>query len=133
MAIIHLVLFGFGPEVKPEMVREVCCLTEFLSLALRSLISSQVCKQMLGLKEECVHPTKSTRYIKTSMGGRDNSPENRQVDGPVFSSWPVIQSLWTYAKSTMHRTARLMPLLWSLRMRQIEITMSRKTRHISSL
>jgi hypothetical protein len=80
-----------------------------ISRADSRLIPSQVCKQMLGLKEKCMHPTKNTEYIKTSIGGRDNSPENLQVHGFIFFSG-TIRSLGTSAESTGHSTELLMPL-----------------------
>ncbi|PHH85861.1 hypothetical protein CDD83_11079 [Cordyceps sp. RAO-2017] len=38
----------------------------------------QVCAEMLGLKEACVHPATAAPYIRASAGGRDNSIEGLQ-------------------------------------------------------
>jgi len=38
----------------------------------------QICRRMLDLKENCVHPTTNKPYIK-SMGGTDTSSEQLQV------------------------------------------------------
>jgi hypothetical protein len=40
---------------------------------------SQVCDEMLALKDNCVHPETKQPYVKTGRGGKDNSPEGRQV------------------------------------------------------
>lgn len=34
---------------------------------------------MLALKDKCIHPTTKESYLKSLVGGRDNSPEGRQV------------------------------------------------------
>ena len=34
---------------------------------------------MLNLRTQCIHPTSQEPYIRTSSGGRDNSPEGQQV------------------------------------------------------
>lgn len=39
----------------------------------------QVCRRMLALKDNCIHPTSQKPYIKSGIGGRDNSPEGVQV------------------------------------------------------
>ncbi|EKG17969.1 Dimeric alpha-beta barrel [Macrophomina phaseolina MS6] len=59
MPIIHVVQFGFKPEVSKERVDEVC-------------------RRMLALKDTCIHPTTQKPYIKSGIGGRDNSPEGAQ-------------------------------------------------------
>lgn len=35
----------------------------------------QICDSMLALKDNCIHPTSSKPYIKSAVGGVDNSPE----------------------------------------------------------
>lgn len=37
---------------------------------------------MLALKDNCVHPETKQPYVKTGKGGKDNSPEGRQVSPP---------------------------------------------------
>lgn len=34
---------------------------------------------MLALKDNCIHPETKKPYIKTGQGGKDNSPEGKQV------------------------------------------------------
>jgi hypothetical protein len=40
---------------------------------------SQVCKQMLSLKDRCMSATTNKPYVKSIVGGLDNSPEGNQV------------------------------------------------------
>ncbi|RDW78071.1 stress responsive A barrel protein [Coleophoma crateriformis] len=56
MGIIHIVMFAFKPEAQAEEIQDVCA-------------------RMLALKENCIHPTTSKQYIKSGVGGKDNSPE----------------------------------------------------------
>lgn len=37
---------------------------------------------MLALKTNCVHPETKKAYIKSSIGGKENSEEGRQVSEP---------------------------------------------------
>ncbi|KAK8165686.1 hypothetical protein BKA80DRAFT_271963 [Phyllosticta citrichinensis] len=60
MAIIHVVQFGFKPEVPKEQIDEVC-------------------RRVLALKDECIHPTTKKPYIKSFIGGIDKSEEGLQV------------------------------------------------------
>lgn len=50
---------------------------------------------MLALKDNCLHPTTSEPYVKTAVGGKDNSPEGAQVT-PSLSVSPSLPSfmLW---------------------------------------
>ena len=34
---------------------------------------------MLGLKDQCIHPTSQKPYIKSFSGGKNNSPEGHSV------------------------------------------------------
>jgi hypothetical protein len=34
---------------------------------------------MLGLKDQCIHPTSQKQYIKSFSGGKNNSPEGHSV------------------------------------------------------
>ncbi|TVY45185.1 hypothetical protein LSUB1_G001020, partial [Lachnellula subtilissima] len=55
--IVHIVMFEFKEEVSPEAVKDVC-------------------DRLLALKDQCVHPTTNTPYLKSGMGGKQNSPED---------------------------------------------------------
>jgi hypothetical protein len=44
-----------------------------------SFLAQKVCDRMLGLKENCIHPTSQKLYIKSCIGGIDNSIEGIQV------------------------------------------------------
>ncbi|KAJ5832502.1 hypothetical protein N7474_000813 [Penicillium riverlandense] len=59
MSITHIVLFQFKESVSAEVVNDVC-------------------RRMLGLKDNCIHPSSQKPYIKSSSGGRDNSIEGAQ-------------------------------------------------------
>ncbi|KAI9764315.1 MAG: hypothetical protein M1840_008533 [Geoglossum simile] len=59
MAVVHIVLFQFKPDVTLEVMQDVC-------------------QRMLDLKDKCIHPTTNKPYIKSSTGGRDCSPEGLQ-------------------------------------------------------
>ncbi|KAL8702961.1 MAG: hypothetical protein Q9201_003865 [Fulgogasparrea decipioides] len=59
MTVIHTVLFEFKPEVEAMTVHNMC-------------------RRMLSLKDECLHPTTNKPYIKSCVGGKDNSPEGLQ-------------------------------------------------------
>ena len=34
---------------------------------------------MLALKDQCLHPTSKTPYVKSGVGGKQNSPEGKTV------------------------------------------------------
>ncbi|KAJ4387603.1 hypothetical protein N0V93_008199 [Gnomoniopsis smithogilvyi] len=57
MGIFHVVMFGVDPSAQAADVQNLC-------------------DQMLALKDKCVHPETKKPYIKTAMGGKENSPEN---------------------------------------------------------
>jgi len=59
MGVTHIVLFQFKPGVTAESIKDVCA-------------------RMLALKDNCIHPTSQKPYIKSSMGGTDNSLEGIQ-------------------------------------------------------
>jgi hypothetical protein len=40
---------------------------------------------MLELKDQCLHPTSKTPYVKSGIGGKQNSPEGKTVSSPLFS------------------------------------------------
>ncbi|EUC39037.1 hypothetical protein COCVIDRAFT_35306 [Bipolaris victoriae FI3] len=56
MTIIHVVLFEWKPTASSDQI-------------------SEACKQMLALKDKCIHPTSQKPYIKSFSGGKNNSPE----------------------------------------------------------
>lgn len=58
MAIIHIVLFQFKPELGASTVDDAC-------------------QRMLALKTKCVRPDTGKSYIKSLEGGKNNSPEGR--------------------------------------------------------
>jgi hypothetical protein len=60
MPIVHIVLFEFKPSTGSKLIHDVC-------------------RQMLALKQNCIHPTTKQPYILDCTGGRDNSPEGHQV------------------------------------------------------
>ncbi|KAK5010361.1 hypothetical protein LTR60_004983 [Cryomyces antarcticus] len=59
MPIVHIVLFEFKPTTTYEQVKGVC-------------------RNMLALKDKCMHPTTNKPYVKSYGGGRDTSPEGHQ-------------------------------------------------------
>ncbi|KAI1160191.1 stress responsive A/B barrel domain-containing protein [Nemania serpens] len=59
MPVNHLVLFQFKADASAEEVE-------------------QAYLRMLSLKDNCLHPTTQTPYIKSLTGGTDNSPEGLQ-------------------------------------------------------
>ncbi|KAK2743442.1 hypothetical protein FQN57_004907 [Myotisia sp. PD_48] len=60
MSVTHIVLFQFKPGVGAEAIKDVST-------------------RMLGLKENCLHPTSQKPYIISSSGGVDHSIENLQT------------------------------------------------------
>ncbi|KAE9371885.1 stress responsive A/B barrel domain protein [Stipitochalara longipes BDJ] len=56
MSIVHVVMFEFKGEATAEEITDVC-------------------SRMLALKDQCLHPTSKTPYIKSGIGGKQNSPE----------------------------------------------------------
>lgn len=59
MTIIHIVQLGFHALATDEMIQGVC-------------------NGLLALKQDCIHPTTRQPYIKSAVGGRENSPEGLQ-------------------------------------------------------
>lgn len=59
MAIIHVVMFAFKPQATAAEVQDVC-------------------DRMLALKTNCVHPETGKNYIKSAVGGKENSSEGLQ-------------------------------------------------------
>ena len=85
MAIVHVVLFRFKADAKPEDVKAVRISNYATSNGLmghpiysdRAIL--QACERFLALKGGCVHPTSNSPYILSLKGGKDNSPEGLQV------------------------------------------------------
>ncbi|KAL9535688.1 hypothetical protein SMMN14_00047 [Sphaerulina musiva] len=59
MPIVHIVLFEFKPTTTHAQVEDVCT-------------------RMLALQEKCLHPKTNQKYVVSSTGGRDTSPEGLQ-------------------------------------------------------
>jgi hypothetical protein len=77
MAIVHIVLFEFKTTTNEEQVQDVrTCIVHLLT---QYLIYAQACQRMLALREKCVHPTSQKPYVKSSSGGKNNSPEGHAV------------------------------------------------------
>ncbi|OJD35616.1 stress responsive a b barrel domain-containing protein [Diplodia corticola] len=56
MSIVHIVQFGFKPNVPEDKIADIC-------------------HQLVSLKDKCIHPTSQKPYIKSAIGGRNDSPE----------------------------------------------------------
>ena len=76
MPVIHIVLFEWKPAASPEQISEV---QSVLSCNDRMADSIQACTRMLGLKDNCIHPTSQKPYIKSFSGGKNTSPEGKSV------------------------------------------------------
>ncbi|KAL5339820.1 hypothetical protein BJX70DRAFT_362584 [Aspergillus crustosus] len=59
MAITHIVLFQVKASLSAEVIQDFS-------------------NRMIGLKDNCIHPTSQKPYIVSSSGGVDNSPEGIQ-------------------------------------------------------
>jgi len=80
MGVVHIVLFEFKPTASREQVRDVSLPTgAAFEMGLYLTCLHQACERMLELREKCLHPTTNKPYVKSSVGGRDNSPEGHQV------------------------------------------------------
>lgn len=122
MSIVHIVLFEFKPSTESVVVQDVS--SSSLAGYARGWVNSvciqqrslgrgnglgkilidwkQVCKRMLSLRHQCIHPTTKQPYILDSSGGRDNSPEGHQVvETPVLTI-----PLTTYTFILPHNTAQ---------------------------
>ena len=79
MPIIHIVLFQFAPDASQAQIEDVrFASNQHKSITLTNC-RSQACKRMTGLADKCVHPTTNEKYFKSYSGGKDNSPEGKQV------------------------------------------------------
>lgn len=50
---------------------------------------------MLALKDQCLHPTTKTPYVKSGIGGKQNSPEGITVslaNFPLYDNRLIIES-----------------------------------------
>ncbi|KAL3482645.1 stress responsive A/B barrel domain-containing protein [Aspergillus germanicus] len=59
MSITHIVLFQFKQGAAAGAIQDAC-------------------KNLLSLKDRCIHPATGRPYIQSASGGRDNSPEGAQ-------------------------------------------------------
>ncbi|KAI8274657.1 hypothetical protein K4K59_010466 [Colletotrichum sp. SAR11_240] len=62
--------FLFFQGAKSEKLRQF----QFKELVPQEEVKA-ICDSMLALKDNCIHPTSSKPYIKSAVGGVDNSPE----------------------------------------------------------
>lgn len=90
MPIIHIVLFQFSPDASQAQIEDVRATRRFLSQAINpgttlTSLHSKACTRMTGLADKCVHPTSKEKYFKSYSGGKDNSPEGKQVYRPFTS------------------------------------------------
>ncbi|KAJ0312857.1 hypothetical protein Brms1b_007627 [Colletotrichum noveboracense] len=74
MTIIHIVQFQFKELVPQEEVKAVHP-PQAPPTFKDTTDMGQICDSMLALKDNCIHPTSSKPYIKSAVGGVDNSPE----------------------------------------------------------
>lgn len=77
MTIVHIVLFKPNPSLSKDEVREVGT-AKFPPTSINAR-SRQLYNDMMNLKDTCIHPTTKKPYIKSFKGGKDNSPEGKQV------------------------------------------------------
>lgn len=75
---VHVVLFQFKAGLEATVVNEVRHPPAANSFTYCLWIKT--CKRMLALEHDCVHPETGKPYIKSSSGGKDNSPEGLQVE-----------------------------------------------------
>ncbi|KIW01280.1 uncharacterized protein PV09_07319 [Verruconis gallopava] len=69
MTIVHIVLFGFKPDATPAQVAKACA-------------------DMLNLANTCLHPETKKPYIRSTMGGKNNSKEGLAGDTThAFVMW----------------------------------------------
>ncbi|SLM36705.1 Stress responsive alpha-beta barrel [Lasallia pustulata] len=54
-----------------------CCLNSSQSTKAETV--QELCHKKLALKSNCLHPTTNEPYVKTAVGGKDNSPEGAQA------------------------------------------------------
>ncbi|RDW65654.1 uncharacterized protein DSM5745_09393 [Aspergillus mulundensis] len=62
MSVTHMVVFHFKESTSDAKIEE----------------SAQICREIIALKENCIHPKTQKPYIKSFEGGKDHSPENAQ-------------------------------------------------------
>ncbi|KAI1860306.1 uncharacterized protein JN550_011572 [Neoarthrinium moseri] len=74
MTIYHIVLFKFKSLVPVEEVNAVC--GSELAWIWKLVNTEQACDRMLALKTNCKHPETQQEYVRTSIGGSNNSPED---------------------------------------------------------
>lgn len=79
MPIVHIVLFEFKPTTTHSQVEDVSVFDTAQGSSIDGTI--QVCRGMLALKDNCIHPQTNKAYVKSYGGGRDTSPEGQQVGG----------------------------------------------------
>ncbi|KAJ5871663.1 uncharacterized protein N7529_004016 [Penicillium soppii] len=73
MAVTHIVLFKFKSAVPSDVI-------------------SDLCAQVILLKDNCLNPSTNKPYIKSFVGGQDHSPEGLQ-DGMTHGFVAVFETL----------------------------------------
>lgn len=81
MGIFHIVMFAVDSSAQAADVQDVSLLNSrnHRWMQVTEDTHKQLCNQMLALKDKCMHPETKKPYIKTAMGGKENSPENLSV------------------------------------------------------
>lgn len=74
--VVHVVLFEFKSKATDEQVKDVIHLIATTTIRANR---RKACDRMLGLAQACVHPDTEAPYIKTSVGGKNNSIEGMEV------------------------------------------------------
>ncbi|KAJ5519847.1 hypothetical protein N7463_000300 [Penicillium fimorum] len=73
MAVTHIVLFQFKSGVPSEVI-------------------SDMCAEVIALKDNCINPSTQKPYIKSFRGGQDHSPEGFQ-NGMTHAFVAVFETL----------------------------------------
>ena len=87
MGIIHIVMFEFKEEATEAEIADVRIPVPKYPTPepLSDADHFETCNRMLELKDQCLHPTSKTPYVKSGIGGKQNSPEGKTVSSPLFS------------------------------------------------
>ncbi|KAL7793260.1 hypothetical protein V8C43DRAFT_41237 [Trichoderma afarasin] len=100
MTIIHLVLVAFKPDAAPEAIADANA-------------------GLLALKDNCLHATTKTPYIKSVTGGVNNSPEGRNnglTHGFSFEFGSLEDRAYYLKEDPVHQSlvAKLVPIIEKL-------------------
>jgi hypothetical protein len=85
MGIIHIVMFEFKQEATEAEITDVGIPNhKYSTPSIRNHAHYlQTCDRMLALKDQCLHPTSKTPYVKSGIGGKQSSPEGKTVCSTV--------------------------------------------------